>query len=227
MATLTSNSLDNCSSIPCFLPGGTRMIFNNSTSPTSWTKDVTSHDNKSLRLVTGSLNPGPATGIGFTVAFPLTEKQVQGSIDSVNSVVTFQQETISPVTTASIDAFPTISINARTLGVAQLPSHDHSYQRAQIDVNQPGTGNPGPRSYIRGNVETVDFFQTSSGASHNHGFPATAQHNHTVQVAAHGHTISSQGPHSHTFTTVAQDFSVSYVDVIVAQKDVDPIVCSI
>lgn len=225
MAVLTSNSLDNCSSIPCFLPGGTRMTFNNSTAPTSWTKDTTSHNNKALRLVTGTIAPGGATA--FTTVFPDTARPVQGTINSVNSNVTFAQTTISPVTTGLVNAFPTVSIDARALQVTQLPSHTHTYQRAQIDTDQPGTGLDGIRSYIRGLLETVNFSPFGSGASHTHSFPATAQHDHAVQVVAHGHPVTSLGPHTHTFTTTAQNFAVSYEDVIVCQKDTDPVTCVI
>lgn len=48
------------------LPGGTRMLFQQTAAPTGWTKDTT-HNNKALRVVSGSVSSGGATA--FTSVF--------------------------------------------------------------------------------------------------------------------------------------------------------------
>lgn len=60
MAQLTSDSLLDCDSIPDFIGTGTTMKFHSSTAPTSWTK-VTTYDDESLRVVSGTASVGGNT----------------------------------------------------------------------------------------------------------------------------------------------------------------------
>ena len=224
MATLTVDSLVNCSSIPSFIPGGTRMLFNNTTAPTSWTKDTTSHNDKFLRIVTGTISSGGTSP--FITAFPDTARPVQGTVSTVSSSVSIVQETVSPVTTGLINSITQspITINARDLTTAQVASHDHTYSR------RPNTSDLGlfivdPQNVSRvdDNLVTDGFQPASTAGGHQHALNPVnrQQHDHPVSVTQHSHTISSAGPHSHPFTVAAQDFSISYVDLIIAQKDPD------
>ena len=77
-------------------PSGTLMLFQQTTAPTGWTKQTT-HDNKALRVVTGT------AGSGGTTAF--------------TSVFTNQTPTIT---------LSDLSAAATTLAVSQMPSHNHS-----------------------------------------------------------------------------------------------------
>lgn len=214
MATLTDNSLDNCNSIPDFIPAGTKMVFSSSAAPPSWTKELT-HNNKALRLVTGTATPGGTTV--FSTVFPASQRPVAGSIDAANSAATFGQETIS-ATTGLVNAYPTIGIDARTIDLSFMAVHSHSYQRRATGTNTAGQA--GAPVCIKASLEAVAFGGAgAAGGSHSHGWPATPQHNHVVSAVAHGHTIQQQGPHPHGFTTTAQDFAIKYVDVIVCSKN--------
>ena len=51
---------------PLGFPAGTKMLFQQTAAPTGWTKDTT-HDNKALRVVTGTAGTGGS--IDFTTAF--------------------------------------------------------------------------------------------------------------------------------------------------------------
>lgn len=51
---------------PLGFPAGTKMLFQQIAAPTGWTKDTT-HDNKALRVVTGTAGTGGS--IAFTTAF--------------------------------------------------------------------------------------------------------------------------------------------------------------
>ena len=77
-------------------PSGTLMLFQQTTAPTGWTKQTT-HDNKALRVVTGT------AGSGGTTAF--------------TSVFTNQTPTIT---------LSGLSAAATTLAVSQMPSHKHA-----------------------------------------------------------------------------------------------------
>jgi hypothetical protein len=66
MAVLGSTSLTGCNSIPDFIAGGSLMLFQQTTAPTNWTKGTT-HNNKALRVVTGTATPGGSTA--FTSVF--------------------------------------------------------------------------------------------------------------------------------------------------------------
>lgn len=77
-------------------PAGTLMLFQQTSAPTGWTKQTT-HDNKALRVVSGT------AGSGGTTAF--------------TSVFANQTPTIN---TSGLSA------GATTLSTAQMPSHVHS-----------------------------------------------------------------------------------------------------
>ena len=77
-------------------PSGTLMLFQQTSAPTGWTKQTT-HDNKALRVVSGT------AGSGGTTAF--------------SSVFANQTPTI---TTSGL------SVGATTLTTTQIPSHTHA-----------------------------------------------------------------------------------------------------
>jgi hypothetical protein len=84
-------------SAPVEFPAATVMLFVQTAAPTGWTKS-TAHDNKALRVITGTVGSGGTTG--FTTVF------------------TNQTPTI---TTSGL------STGATTLTTAQMPSHSHTY----------------------------------------------------------------------------------------------------
>ena len=75
MAVLGSTSLTGCNSIPDFIAGGSLMLFQQTSAPSGWTKG-TSHNNKALRVVTGTASSGGSTA--FTSVF--TSRSVPGSV---------------------------------------------------------------------------------------------------------------------------------------------------
>lgn len=66
MAVLGATNLTGCNSIPDFIAGGSLVTFQQTSAPTSWTKQ-TSHDNKALRVVSGTAGSGGSTA--FTSVF--------------------------------------------------------------------------------------------------------------------------------------------------------------
>jgi hypothetical protein len=99
--TLNSESLlgsgDITIAVPAAFPAGTAMLFAQTSAPTGWTKSTT-HDNKALRLVSGTAGSGGSAA--FTTAFGTPS--VSGSVSLSGSV------------------------GATTLTTAQLASHSHT-----------------------------------------------------------------------------------------------------
>lgn len=63
--------------VSALIPSGTKMLFQQTSAPTGWTKDTT-HDNKALRVVSGAAGSGGS--VAFTSAF--TSQAVSGTVGS-------------------------------------------------------------------------------------------------------------------------------------------------
>jgi hypothetical protein len=139
------------------------MLFVQTTAPTGWTKSTT-HNNKALRVVSGTAAPGGS--VAFTTAF--ANQPVSGTID--NTTATNQ---------------------ATTLILSQIPGHNHA--PGYSVSSPPGTsrwgnrpGNPAfpiadasgvtPQGTVAANTSTE-----GGGGSHNHTQNA---HNHTFTGTA-------------------------------------------
>jgi len=86
-------------SVPAAFASGTVMLFVQTAAPTGWTKS-TAHDNKALRLVSGTVGTGGSAA--FTTAFG------------------------TPAVSGSVSVSLSGSVGATTLSTAQLASHSHS-----------------------------------------------------------------------------------------------------
>ena len=85
------------SNSPSSIPSGSVMLFVQTAAPTGWTKSTT-HDNKALRVVSGTASSGGS--VGFTTAFG------------------------TPTVTGSVSLSGTVG--ATTLTIEQIPSHTHN-----------------------------------------------------------------------------------------------------
>ncbi len=220
MATLTVDSLLNCNFIPDFIDSGNRMIFNNTAAPTSWTKDTTSHNNKALRVTTGTA--APAGSLTFSQVFPATNKPVGGTISPVASAgVAVNQFAVGSLSSGQINVITQspISIQNETLATSQIAAHGHQAQRFP-DVDSIGCQETEPGPAITGrNFETRATGNPSGPIGHSHAVPGGSQHSHTVTSTQHQHPITNAGPHTHPFTTTAQNFNILYADVIICIKN--------
>ena len=173
---------------PVTLPSGTKMLFQQTSAPTGWTKQ-TSHNNKALRVVSGSASSGGSTA--FTSVF--TSRTPSGSVS------------VSGSNSGG-------SVSNHTLTVSQMPSHRHT--GGARGIHDAANGHYGTVSnvgniayplarYTNGNAN-YDLYYTSytgSGNSHNHGFS----------------NPSWSG--SASFSGSSMNFAVQYVDVIIAALD--------
>jgi hypothetical protein len=157
MAVLGSTSLTGCNSIPDFIAAGSLMLFEQTSAPTSWTKQTT-HNNKALRVITGTAAPGGSTA--FTTVF--ASRTPGGTISG---------------STGQIAAGGTV--NATTLATTQIPAHAHpittyptsgseSHPAGSFIMSWPTTGTP---------TTTPASNNAGGGQSHAHPFSG-GQHAH-------------------------------------------------
>lgn len=204
-------------------PAGTRLLFQQSTAPIGWTKDVT-HDNKALRLVNGTVTTGGS--VAFTAAFSSARQ------------------------TTSVTQGGTVG--GTTLTVGQMPSHVHGFSGTTSAVsndhthNFVGTGatdvqgahsHSGPDLVLHAGGSAGLAPGQGSMNGNVFGISNAGAHAHSVTVSGttgginqnHTHTFSgttigagSDQPHTHTFTGDAHshitDLAVQYVDVIICEK---------
>ena len=95
------------------IPLGTAWSFHQTTAPTGWAK-VTTHNDKTLRVVTGN-GGGSGGSISFTSAFPSSTKPISAS--------------------ASISG----TVGPHVLSTPQLPSHTHN-NGGHIGLSPTGGG---------------------------------------------------------------------------------------
>ena len=128
---------------------GTRMIFHQTAAPTGWTKD-TSHNDKALRITSGTV------GTGGTVAF--------------------ETAFASPTPSGSVSTSVSGTVANHTLTTSQIPSHSHSMgsnSRVQLGYDN-GTAYSGYwTSNAHGNI-TYSTQNTGGGGAHNHGWSGSA-----------------------------------------------------
>ena len=139
-------------------PAGTVMLFVQSAAPTGWTKS-TAHNDKALRVVSGSVSSG-------------------GSV-------------------AFSSAFASKNVEATTLSIAQMPSHDHPWSgmngpKFDPDGTERNIYGYGYTGYFNG-ISKLIYYYSTSGA-----------------VAPQG------GGQSHTHSL---NMAVQYVDVIICTRN--------
>lgn len=183
-------------------PTGTKMLFQQTAAPTGWTKDTT-HNNKALRVVTGTASSGGT--VAFTTAF--ASKAVSGSIGSTTVTGTVQDHIL---TEAQLPIHDHSATGLTFTGVA-LPAHSHT-------MSFTTTGSGGPPQVVDSNG-SGGFTEATSSVSA--GTPSGTIGGTTGDAGSgqgHNHGLVMNS-HNHTFTGTAIDLAVQYVDLIIATKD--------
>jgi hypothetical protein len=127
---------------------GTKTFFNNATAPPGWTKDTSSYNNHTLRLVSGSVSSG-------------------GSLDftSVIGIVSVS---------GSLSASSPVSTGATTLDSTTVAAHTHTYigGRSTANTTTRNSGVSSPFSPFTANVTVETGSVTGGGTAHSHSiFP--------------------------------------------------------
>jgi hypothetical protein len=151
--------------VPAPFPTGTRMLFQQTSAPTGWTKDTTIN-NRALRVVSGSVGSGGS--IDFDVAFASRGFSGTTSSEAVTGVV-----------------------GGTALTVGQLPSHQHFVSNdtnsattalsASNYVNESAQPSSSNGYILKGGATAATIGLSSSvgsGSTHTHPFTGDA-HAHT------------------------------------------------
>jgi hypothetical protein len=169
------------------LPSGTKMLFQQTTAPVGWVKDTT-HDNKALRVVTGTAGTGGS--INFTTAF--------SSQNVGNTTLTTDQIPSHTHTFSGGGSTGNAGGHGHTIND---PGHQHSITTGVGSVPQLN----GDATY-----SSNDFTGSAvTGISIN----AVGDHLHSFSIS--GTSDSTGGGTAHTHSL---DLAVSYVDVIICTK---------
>ena len=215
MAFFEGTALIGCNSIPSFIATGNRMVFNQSSAPTSWTKETNSaFDQRALRVIGGSdnttLNPGGSS------LFPsiFTTRSTSAALNDRPSNVSVSQET-PPITLAPSPS--NFSVERYSFDGFQLRTHEHPYTFRGTGDSQVGVrAAPIQRIYNVG-VQGLSSGTSGSNGPHIHGV-SDSGHSHDYGPGTHGHTLNDNG-HGHTFSMTSRNFSLTYVDVIICSKN--------
>ena len=168
--TLTSGAITMSGRAVDAFPSGTKMLFQQTSAPTGWTKDTT-HDNKALRVVSGTAGSGGS--VNFTTAFA-----------SQNVGATALTEAQMPAHTHSFSGSAT-SAGGHTHSVSD-PGHSHTYTRhASITGGDSGNTN-------------LTLTTTASTSTATTGISIVAVGDHTHSVSGTIGSTGSGATHTHT-----------------------------
>jgi len=142
------------------IPSGTNMLFQQTSAPTGFTK-LTTHNNKALRVVSGTASTGGTNS--FTNAFN-SSKTVSGTTGT--SSVTISGTTAS-----------------HTLTVDEIPSHTHTHPGWRMTEgirHQDGTDSIPQRGDVGTQTGTYTFSSTGGSQGHTHNISVTSgSHSHS------------------------------------------------
>jgi hypothetical protein len=176
------------------IPAGTVMLFVQTSAPTGWTKSTT-HNDKALRVVSGSASSGGS--VAFTTAF--ASQAVTGTVASYT------------LTTADIPSHNHSATSTSTSSSSSSvtdPGHTHSYTAptatAFAYMGGGGAANSaGTTGATTGSATTGITVATTTS---------------TTTSTTIGNT-GGGGGHSHGFSAPNINLAVQYVDVIIATKN--------
>lgn len=180
---------------------GTLMLFQQTSAPTGWTKQTT-HNNKALRVVSGTASSGGS--VAFTTAF--ASQAVSGNV-SVSA------------STGAVSA--PVSIGNTTLTTPQIPSHSHTETFRTSLADWQGGNTTG--SAVSGATDNSSSPDSPAWSSSSTSAPLTptgnagggGSHTHPGSGGSHSHPVSAPA----SFSGTAINLAVQYVDLIIASKD--------
>lgn len=164
-----SDGVISAARLPASIPSGTKMLFQQTSAPTGWTKDTT-HNDKALRVVSGTAGSGGS--FAFSSAF------VNRTVSSTTAGGTVGNTTLTISQVPSHQHNTTVQGNVGTARSYQSQSGRYTYSTA--DGGYEGYYSRGTTTYNSANG-SLSNFQGGSGA-HNHSFTGSS-HNHTLDIS--------------------------------------------
>jgi hypothetical protein len=184
------------------------MLFAQTAAPTGWTKSTT-HNDKALRVVSGTASSGGSTA--FSTA--LGEPSVTGTVGISGDPA---------VGNLAVSVSGNISVSNTTLSVNQIPSHSHG-TRALSAFNPNLDGYNSGANYSAYNSNTtfgnINRFRMTANNSGNRG--NSGSHNHGANHNLSGTLTGAPGVGNlaGSLSSATAAINVQYVDVIIATKD--------
>jgi len=228
-------------------PSGTKMLFNQTTAPVGWVKDTT-HDNKALRVVSGTAGTGGS--VNFTTAF--ANQSLSGSTGDTTATGTVGDTTLTAAqipahahsiagsgTTSAVsnDHAHTFSASTGAAGghshSVNNPSHSHGIAFSERLLYNGGGGNPGTAfggGINQSTAAAVTDISINPVGDHAHSVSGTtagqnANHTHTYSFSGTSGSIGSSQAHTHGFTGASHNHTITS-SVNLAVQYVDVIICT-
>jgi len=208
-------------------PQGTLMLFQQTSAPTGWTKQTT-HNDKTLRVVSGSASSGGSTAFTSVFASRTPTGSVSGSNSGGSVTGSVSGSNSGGSVTGSVSGSNSGgSVSNTTLTESQIPSHTHTINNGTlVRRNVPGANfASGGAGY--GEPNDLSNTSTGGGGAHSHGFTNPTWSGSWTQGVFTNPSWSgswTQGVFTNpswsgSFSGSAMDFAVQYVDLIIASKN--------
>ena len=181
-------------------PQGTSMLFQQTSAPTGWTKSTT-HNDKALRLTSGTVGTGGSVAFTTAMATPAV---------SVGSVTGAPGENLA-VAAGNLAVSMSGNISDTTLSTNQIPAHSHLIRT--LDNNGPQVFNFQTNNGANRNRSYYNTDNAGGGAAHNHGHNLSGSMTGAPSISGNV-TAGNLAVASSTAT-----INVQYVDFIIANKD--------
>jgi microcystin-dependent protein len=175
-------------------PTGTLMLFQQTSAPSGWTKSTT-HNNKALRVVSGTAGSGGSSA--FTTAFGAPS--VAGTVN-VNGDPTAGN--------LSVSMSGSVSVANTTLSTNQIPAHSHG---SFVGSGYGNNSYKKPASWYNSGNSTFNTYNTGGNGAHNH----SASHNLSGSMSGN----PAKGNLTGALSSATAGINVQYVDLIIAAKD--------
>lgn len=185
-------------------PSGTLMLFQQTAAPTGWTKSTT-HNDKGLRIVSGTVGTGGSVAFSTAMATPAV---------SVGSVTGDPGSNLA-VSAGNLAVSMSGNIASTSLSTAQMPSHNHGLRLRSTYNAQGGFSGAqvGQQSPQANNYNNQYLNNAGSGQGHNH--------NHNLSGSMSGAPAISGDVTAGNLAVGSSTATINlqYVDVIIAAKD--------
>lgn len=182
---------------------GTKMIFNQTSAPTGWTKDTVSNDDSALRVTTGTVGTGGSAGFATAMATP-----------SVSGTVGLTGDLAAGNLAVSISG----NISDTTLTTSQIPAHTHNFSLTNgTQSGNAAQSHTAPERPYSANNQTSGRFQSTRNLQTSGG--SSGAHNHAHSLSGTMTGTPGVGNLAGSLSSATAAINVKYVDVIVATKD--------
>jgi len=198
-------------------PSGTSMLFQQTSAPTGWTKQTT-HNDKALRIVTGTVGTGGSSAFSTALATPSVAGGAVSGAPGNNQTVSAGNLAVG---SGNLSVSMSGNISSTTLSINQIPSHTHQYRQPNNPVqrNALGTGANNTANYVQGVSNNANTGSRGGNGSHNHGHNLSGSMSGSPSLSGNPTLSGNLTAGNLAVGSSTASINVSYVDFIIANKD--------